>query len=76
MTNKAIVDFTVVMDKGIFIFEVKMKSNHENAMDKLRKRKYHEKYLTEKQEIFLVGIEFDEKDKNLSDFETVQVLKQ
>jgi hypothetical protein len=76
ITNKGRIDFTVIMDKGIFIFEIKMKSNSENAMDKLRKRKYHEKYLTEKKEIFLVGIEFDEKDKNLSDFETVQVLQQ
>ena len=76
ISNKGRIDFTIIMDKGIFIFEIKMKSNPENAMDKLRKRKYHEKYLTEKKEIFLVGIEFDEKDKNLSDFETVQVLKQ
>jgi hypothetical protein len=71
ITNKGRIDFTVIMDKGIFIFEIKMKSNSENAMDKLRKRKYHEKYLTDNKEIFLVGIEFDEKDKNLSDFETV-----
>jgi hypothetical protein len=76
ITNKGRIDFTVVMDKGIFIFEIKMKANPENAIDKLRKKKYHEKYLMEKKEIFLVGIEFDEKDKNLSGFEVVKLVEQ
>jgi hypothetical protein len=76
MTNKGRIDFTVIMDKGIFIFEIKMKSNPENAMDKLKRKKYHEKYMAENKKIFLVGIEFDEEDKNLSNFETAQVLKQ
>jgi hypothetical protein len=76
ITNKGRIDFTVVMDKGIFIFEIKMKANPENAIDKLRKKKYHEKYLTENKEIFLVGIEFDEKDKNLSGFEVVKLVEQ
>ena len=73
ISNKGRIDFTVIMDKGIFIFEIKMKSNPENAMDKLKKKKYHEKYLVENKEIFLVGIEFDEKDRNLSDFETAKI---
>ena len=76
ISNKGRIDFTVIMDKGIFIFEIKMKSNPENAMDKLWERKYYEKYLAENKEIFLVGIEFDEEDKNLSKFETAKVLKQ
>jgi len=70
MTNKGRIDFTVVMDKGIFIFEIKMKSNSQNAIEQIKEKKYHEKYLMEGKEIFLVGIEFDEKDKNLSGFET------
>ena len=70
MTNKGRIDFTIVMRKGIFIFEIKMKSNSKNAIAQIKERKYHEKYLTEDKEIFLVGIEFDEESKNLSNFET------
>ena len=70
MTNKGRIDFTVVMDKGIFIFEIKMRSNPGNAIGQIKEKKYHEKYLMEGKEILLVGIEFDEKDRNLSGFET------
>ncbi len=73
MTNKGRIDFTVVMDKGIFIFEIKMKSNPKNAIEQIKEKKYHEKYLTQDKEIFLVGIEFDEDEKNLSSFETERI---
>ena len=74
ISNKGRIDFTIIMDQGIFIFEIKMKSNPENAMTKLKERNYHEKYLAENKEIFLVGIEFNEEDRNLSDFETERIL--
>jgi len=76
MTNKGRIDFTVVMDKGIFIFEIKMKSSPQNAIEQIKEKKYHEKYLMEGKEIFLVGIEFNEKDKNLSKFETENITRQ
>jgi len=69
MTNKGRIDFTIVMDKAIFIFEIKMQSNPKNAIEQIKEKKYHEKYLTQKKEIFLIGIEFDEQEKNLSNFE-------
>jgi len=74
LTNKGRIDFTVVMDKGIFIFEIKMKSNPKNTIQQIKEKKYHEKYLMEDKEIFLVGIEFDEVDRNLSNFETEKVV--
>ena len=73
ITNKGRIDFTIVMEKAIFIFEIKMKSNPENALEQIKKKKYHEKYLMDDKDIFLIGIEFDEHEKNLSLFETVRV---
>ena len=69
-TNKGRIDFTVIMEKGIFIFEIKMKSNPKNGIEQIKEKKYHEKYIAEDKEIFLIGIEFDEQEKNLSKFET------
>ena len=74
ITNKGRIDFTIVMENGIFIFEIKMKSNPKNAIEQIKEKKYHEKYLSEGKEIFLIGIEFDEKDKNLSKFETEKII--
>ena len=73
VTNTGNVDFTVIINNGVFIFEVKMKSNPVNALDQLKDRKYHEKYSSHKKEIFLIGIEFDEKSKNISCFECEKV---
>jgi len=72
-TNKGRIDFSVIMDKGIFIFEIKMKSNPKNALQQVREKKYHEKYLTTEKEIYLIGVEFDEQNKNISKFETEKI---
>jgi hypothetical protein len=74
LTNKGRIDFTVIMGKAIFIFEIKMKSNPRNAITQIKERKYHEKYLAQNKEIFLIGIEFDEQEKNLSKFETQKIV--
>jgi len=69
VSNRGNVDFTVIMDEAIYIFEVKLKSNPKNALKQIKERKYHEKYLSEKKDIYLIGIEFDVKKKNISRFE-------
>ena len=73
ITNKGRIDLTVIMEKGIFIFEIKMKSNPKDAIEQIKERKYHEKYLSENKEIFLIGIEFDEEERNLSKFEVEKI---
>ncbi len=73
ITSRGRIDFTVIMEKAVYIFEIKMKSNPGNAMAQIKERKYYEKYLDEGKPVFLVGIEFDEKIKNLSCFETQKI---
>ena len=68
-TNKGKIDLTVSTDTGIFIFEFKMKTNQKNALEQIKANKYHEKYLNQNKEIYLIGIEFNENKKNISMFE-------
>jgi len=68
-TNKGRIDFTVTTNTGIFIFEIKMKKINKNALLQIKEKKYAQKYLVEKKDIFLIGIEFDEIEKNISLFE-------
>jgi len=68
-TNKGRIDMTIRTDSAIFIFELKMKTNITNALQQIKSRKYHEKYTAENKTIFLIGIEFDEDVKNISEFE-------
>lgn len=74
-TNKGRIDFTVITDDAVFIFEIKMKRIKQNALAQIKDKKYHEKYLSEKKEIYLIGIEFDEKIKNFSNFEYEKFIK-
>jgi len=68
-TNKGKMDLTVIMDSAIYIFEFKMKTNPQNALQQIKSQKYYEKYLSHNKEIYLVGIDFDEDQKNISTFE-------
>ncbi len=68
-TNKGKIDMTVKTKTGIFIFEFKMRTNTKNALQQIKDKKYHEKYSNLNKEIFLIGIEFDEEQKNISLFE-------
>ena len=69
VTNTGNIDFSVIMNKAIFIFEVKLKRNPKNALEQIKDKKYSDKYLSSGKEIFLIGIEFDENEKNISSFE-------
>ena len=72
-TNKGRIDFTVIMEKGIFIFEIKMKSNPKDAIEQIKEKKYQEKYLSENKKLFLIGIEFNEDEKNISKFDVEKI---
>ena len=73
-TNKGRIDFTVTTNDGIYIFEIKMKRIQQNALSQIKEKKYHEKYLSDNKDIFLVGIEFDEEEKNISGFEWEKIM--
>jgi hypothetical protein len=63
VTNRGRIDFTVFIKEKIYIFEFKV--NDEDPLFQIKKKKYYEKYLKENKEIILVGINFDEKEKNV-----------
>jgi hypothetical protein len=56
------------------IFEIKMKSIQKNALQQIKDKKYYAKYLSHTKEIFIVGIEFDEDQRNVSGFEYEKIL--
>jgi len=64
VTNKGRIDLTVKIEDKIYIVEFKV--GDENALQQIKDKKYHEKYLNENKEIYLVGINFDEKQRNIS----------
>jgi hypothetical protein len=67
VTNKGRIDLTIILDDKIYIIEFKVGDN--NALQQIKDKNYVQKYLNEQKDIYLVGINFDEKEKNISVFE-------
>jgi hypothetical protein len=71
VTNKGRIDLTISINNLIYILEFKV--GGDDALSQIKDKKYHEKYLNENKEIYLIGINFDEEDKNISKFEWERV---
>jgi len=67
VTNKGRIDLTIKLSDKIYIIEFKV--GKDDALSQIKKKKYHEKYQNGNKDIYLIGINFDEKEKNVSKFE-------
>jgi hypothetical protein len=67
VTNHGRIDLTIRVEKYIYIIEFKV--GKDNALAQIKSKNYAQKYLNEKKEIFLVGINFDSEEKNICGFE-------
>jgi len=67
VTNRGRIDLTVKIANRIYIIEFKMGDS--DALSQIKSKNYHQKYLNENKTLYLVGINFDEKSKNIGVFE-------
>ena len=67
LTNKGRIDCVVEFRNLIYIIEFKVDINAEAAIRQIYEKKYYEKYLNKNKEIYLFGLSFDTKDKNILD---------
>ena len=72
VTNKGRIDLTVFIGDKIYVIEFKVitiENEKGTALIQIKEKKYHEKYRNRASEIYLVGIEFSEDEKNIVNFE-------
>ena len=67
VTSLGRIDLTIKLNNNIYLIEFKVDSN--DAIEQIKKKNYVSKYLNEKKDIYLIGIEFSKKLKNISKFE-------
>ena len=67
VTNKGRIDLTIKMPNSIIIIEFKIDGT--SALSQIKDKKYHEKYLDSNLPIYIVGIEFNKEERNLSKLE-------
>jgi predicted CopG family antitoxin len=63
-TNIGRID-AVIDGKSVYIFEFKFNGTKEEALAQIKSKKYYEKYLNQGKPIFLIGVEF--KDRNIGE---------
>ncbi|ACG58230.1 protein of unknown function DUF1703 [Hydrogenobaculum sp. Y04AAS1] len=70
-TNKGQIDLSVFNQDSVYIIEFKVVEDKEegNALKQIKEKRYYEKYMGKYKEIYLIGIEFSKKDKNIVGFE-------
>lgn len=66
--NKGRIDLTIIMDKTIYIIEFKIDGKGD-ALQQIKDNNYASGYLNHNKDIYLVGIEFDTKERNVAGFE-------
>jgi hypothetical protein len=71
VTNKGRIDLTLKINNFIYILEFKVGTG--DALQQIKDKEYHHKYMNENKEIYLIGINFDENDRNISKFEWEKV---
>ncbi len=66
-TNQGRLDMSILINSNRYIIEFKVDDT--NALGQIKENRYYEKYLDEGSDIYLVGITFSKKEKNVSSFE-------
>ncbi len=82
VTNKGRIDLTVKFEKYIYILEFKVTDKKKDtersqsvnqALKQIKNKNYAQKYLSDGKDIFLLGIVFDKKEKNITRFDWQKV---
>ncbi|MEA1921254.1 MAG: AAA family ATPase [Pseudomonadota bacterium] len=72
VTNKGRIDLTVKLGEHIYIIEFKV-DGEGRALEQIKLKNYQQKYQNEEKTIYLVGIDFNSQEKNLTGFEWERV---
>ena len=67
-TNNGRIDAVLFCDKYIYIIEFKLNQKPGKAIEQIKEKKYFEKYLKDKREIYLLGINFSSQEKNIVEY--------
>jgi hypothetical protein len=70
-TNKGRIDLTIIYNNKVYIIEFKVVEDkpEKTALKQIEEKEYYEKYLGKYEEVYLIGIEFSKKDRNIVDFD-------
>ncbi len=75
MTSQGRIDLVVEFNDRVYIMEFKCGQSSKEAIEQIKEKKYHGKYLHTGREINLIGINFSTDNKNIDDWQVEKVTK-
>jgi hypothetical protein len=70
-TNIGRIDLVSETQQAVYIFELKLDKTANAALDQAYSKKYKERYSDSGKEVLLMGINFDSKSRNISDWKGI-----
>ena len=68
MTIDGRIDAVINTDKYIYVIEFKAGQDAKTAIEQIKEKEYHKKYLADKKPVTLIGINFDIENKKIDDY--------
>ena len=69
-TNQGRIDAVVELKDRIFLFEFKLDSDAETALQQIKSNEYHQKYQLKGKPMILVGVNFDSEKRKVTEWKT------
>jgi CO dehydrogenase/acetyl-CoA synthase epsilon subunit len=71
VTNQGRIDLTVMLGANLYIIEFKVISDNKtgHALAQIKEKNYAQKYQNQNKNVFLVGVEFDKVQRNITQFD-------
>ncbi len=71
LTHKGLIDLAVIFENKVFVIEFKCGQSAEAALQQIKDKDYAEKYKQSGRKLFLLGINFDPSQRNVSDWQVI-----
>ena len=72
-TNKGRIDAVVEVNDTIYLFEFKLYASAKAALEQINTKEYYQKYLNQNKQLVLVGVGFDQEERNIEQYLAVKL---
>ena len=69
VSSKGRVDMSIILPQAVYVIEFKVDNAPGSALEQIKEKGYHRKYLADDRTVYIIGIGFDSNKKNITEFE-------
>jgi len=63
----------IILPQAVYVIEFKVDNVPGTALEQIKEKGYHRKYLADNRTVYIIGIGFDSNKKNITEFEWEKV---